>query len=131
MMGLNNLPEDMTYGKLIQNLEDQIGRLAKAPQTLHIPPITIVANYTVQEADEFIIVNKPASVCVITLLDPVAYIGWALNLSCWSAYGVQSLTSNVVPLLGGPPSALILPSTGGKWCVLKSDGTNWIIVRSN
>ncbi len=47
------------------------------------------------------------------------------------AGAVISASSNVVPIAGGAAGTAILAATAGKFAVLQSNGTNWLIVSAN
>ena len=118
-------------GMLLQNVIDEISDLQTAVRALYIIPTTITTNYTVLETDVIILNNKAATICTLTLLDPTIYPGRTIKINTWQAFGVQSVSANVIPQVGGAASTSILTTTAGKWVELVSDGTNWIIVQSN
>lgn len=89
------------------------------------PPVTVTADYTVDEADVFIICNK-GSTLTMTLPDPTTSDGRILVIKTIQSVAVNSSTNNVVPRSGGPADNGILSASDGAWVMLVSDGTNWI-----
>ena len=116
---------------LLQKLVTDVKALQRDVTTLYIVPTKITANYVVLETDDWIINNKAATICTLTLLDPTLYSGHLIKINTWQAFGVQSNANNVVPQAGGAAGSAILTTTAGKWAILVSDGINWIIVQSN
>jgi hypothetical protein len=93
-------------------------------------PVTTAINYTMLSTDTSIIFNA-GSGAVLTLLSAASNPGrWAI-VKTIAAQVVISATSNVVPLAGGAAGTAILAATAGKWAMLQSDGTNWIIMMAN
>ena len=94
-------------------------------------PTTVTATtYTVAATDNSLILN-PAAAQTLTLPSASANPGRILNLKLIAAFAVSSATSNVVPITSATAGTAILAGTAGKWCVLQSDSTNWIIIASN
>lgn len=85
---------------------------------------------TILVSDQTIVCNRAGT---ITLTLPVAssFTGRQISVSTITANTVVSASSNVVPQAGGAAGTAILAATAGKWADLISDGTNWLIVRSN
>ena len=98
-------------------------------QIVNTAPITITANYTVTPTDFWIINNKSAATCTITLPSASASAGRALNFQNYQAFTVVSATSNVVQIGGGAATTSILNAVTSDQCLLVSDGTNWILVQ--
>ena len=80
--------------------------------------------------DGSIIVNASGTF-TLTLLAASGQSGRWLYIKTIAAQAVNSASSNVVPLAGGAASTGILAATAGKWAVLQSDGSNWIIMAAN
>lgn len=132
-MSANNIPSVDQYIDILQKMLNNIRDLQRSVTTLYITPTVITANYPVLETDDWIINNKPTTICTLTLLDPVVYAGRYIKINTWQAFGVVSATANVIPQVGGAAGTAILSSIGGagKWAILVSDGTYWNIVQSN
>jgi hypothetical protein len=88
------------------------------------------ATYTVVATDIWIILNRAGTVTV-TLPAAASFTGRPLWLKTIQAQTVISNASNVVPLVGGAAGTAILAATAGKWALLVSDGTNWVIMAGN
>lgn len=80
--------------------------------------------------DSFLICNNAGTVTE-TLLSAATYPGRILTIKTTTANAVVSASSNVVPMIGGVVGTAILAAAAGKWAILVSDGTNWIIMSSN
>lgn len=96
-------------------------------------PVTKTANYTVDSGaskDSSIIFNGAGSLTV-TLPTASSFSGRLIRIKTIAAQTVVSASSNVVPLAGGAAGTAILAATAGKYAVLQSDGTNWIIMEGN
>lgn len=91
-------------------------------------PVTQTANYAVADADGWLILNGAGTI-TLTLPSPSASPGRVLECKTIAAQLVISASANVVPVAGGAAGTSILPATAGAWATLKSDGTNWIIMR--
>ena len=91
-------------------------------------PVSTAVNLTVATTSKSIICT---AVAVLTLPAAATYTGRELLIKNTTAATVTSASSNVVPLLGGSASTAILAATSGRWALLVSDGTNWIIMASN
>lgn len=84
---------------------------------------------TVSLTDKFIICNRAGTI-TLTLPNPATYPNFEFNVRTITANTVVSASANVVPLAGGAAGTAILAATAGKWADLRSDGTNWLIVRA-
>jgi len=93
-------------------------------------PSTKTAAYSMTATDSSLIFNGTASI-TLTLQAASSYTGRILYVKTIAAFTVVSASSNVVPLAGGSAGTAILAATAGKWAMLQSDGTNWIIMASN
>jgi hypothetical protein len=94
-------------------------------------PITVTANYTMLATDSSLICKNPNGNVTITLLNPVSYPGRMLYVKTLNAALIRSSDSNVVPLISDVAGTAIVAATIGKWALLQSDGTNWVIVAAN
>jgi hypothetical protein len=94
-------------------------------------PVTKTADFTLAATENWIINNKATTSCTITLPAASLWTGREVMIQNYKALSVISASANVVPILSGAATTSILAATIGKWCVLVSDGTNWIITQSN
>lgn len=94
------------------------------------PATETAATRTVGVTDQTIVCNRAGTV-TLTLPTASSFTGRCLTVTTITANTVVSASSNVVPLAGGAAGTAILAATAGKWADLISDGTNWLIVRSN
>jgi hypothetical protein len=98
-------------------------------------PVTSLGNYTATPEATSIIFNY-AGTSTLTLR-PASETGAYPQEGRWiyvktiTANTVISASSNIVPLAGGAAGTAILSATAGKWAILQSDGTNWVIMASN
>ena len=86
------------------------------------------ATYTVLDQDEYLIANRAGTVTV-TLPVAASHPGRELYVKTIQAQAVDSNASNVVPITDTAAGTAILPATDGAWALLKSDGTNWIVMQ--
>jgi hypothetical protein len=93
-------------------------------------PVTKTANFTLGDAEDYIINNKPAAACVVTLPAPASHTGRVVVMKTIQAQAINSASSDVVPLAGGAAGTAIVSGTAGNWAELVSDGTNWIIMKA-
>ena len=93
-------------------------------------PVTKTADFTLGDAEDYIINNKPAAACVVTLPAPASYPGRVVVMKTIQAFAINSASSNVVPLAGGAAGTAIVSGTAGNWAELVSDGSNWIIMKA-
>lgn len=90
-------------------------------------PVTKTVNFTVSSTENFIVCDGSASITV-TLPAASSWAGRIITIKTIKAFTVVSASSNVVPLISSTPGTDILAATIGKWAVLVSDGTNWIVM---
>jgi hypothetical protein len=88
------------------------------------------ATFTVLPGDTDILCNRAGTV-TLTLPSAAAFPRRVLEISTITANTVVSASSNVLPLGGTLTGTAILSASSGKWATLKSDGTNWRIMRAN
>lgn len=91
-------------------------------------PVTKTADFTLADAEDYIINNKAGSACVVTLPAAGSYTGRVVTIKTIQAQAVNSASSNVIPRAGGAAGAAILTGTAGNWATLVSDGTSWVIM---
>ena len=87
------------------------------------------ATYSVLATDYTVIQTTAGS--TYTLPDPTTSTGRKLHVVTQFAGAVISASSNVVPIAGGAAGTAILAATAGKFALLQSNGTNWVIIASN
>lgn len=95
----------------------------KAPSTIN------ASTYTVATNDSSLIFTTTN--CTITLPTASANSGRILYVKNITATTVISNATNVYPIGSGTLSTSILSATAGKFAMLQSDGTNWVIMMSN
>jgi hypothetical protein len=93
-------------------------------------PVTKTADFTLGDAEDYIINNKAGSACVVTLPAPVTHVGRVVVMKTIQAQAINSASSNVVPLAGGAAGTAIVSGTAGNWAEIVSDGSNWIIMKA-
>ena len=92
-------------------------------------PVTKTADFTVAATDIWLINNKAASTCTVTLPTASTYTGRKLTIKNLQAVTVVSASSNVVPIDSTSAGTAILLDVVGNWATLVSDGTNWVIMQ--
>jgi len=93
-------------------------------------PITS-SPYTVPVTDTYVIFNS-ASAISVTLPAPSSFTGRTLHFKTISTGAITSASSNVVALATATAAATIFSAnTAGKWTILVSNGTNWVIMAQN
>jgi hypothetical protein len=83
---------------------------------------------TVAEIDSYIIVNR-AGTHTMTLPSPSVYPNRELTVKTIQAQQVISSSSNVAPIDSASVGQSILPAVAGSWALLKSNGSNWVIMQ--
>lgn len=91
-------------------------------------PVTKTADFTLADAEDYIINNKAGSACVVTLPAAGSYTGRVVTIKTIQAQAVNSASANVIPRAGGAAGTAILTGTAGNWATLVSDGTSWVIM---
>lgn len=91
-------------------------------------PVTKTADFTLADAEDYLINNKSGSACVVTLPAAASYTGRVVNIKTIQAQAVNSASSNVIPRAGGAAGTAIVSGTAGNWAKLVSNGTNWEIM---
>ncbi len=94
-------------------------------------PVTKTADFTVASTENWLINNKAASTCTVTLPTASTFGGREIMINNYQAFTVVSASSNVITQTGTGPGTAILAATAGKWATLVSNGTNWVIMQSN
>ncbi len=86
------------------------------------------STYVVLNQDEYLIANRAGTITV-TLPDAATWPGRELSIKTIQAQAVNSASANVAPIGDSVAGTSILPATDGAWALLKSDGTNWIVMQ--
>lgn len=93
-------------------------------------PILNVTNSTfaLEEHNDYIICNRAETITLI-LKDASQFPSKEIFIKTIQPYSVVSASKNVVPIDSDTPGTEILPATAGASVILKSDGTNWVIIK--
>ena len=91
-------------------------------------PVTKTADFTLADAEDYLINNKAGSACAVTLPAAGSYTGRVVTIKTVQAFAINSASSNVVPRAGGAAGTAIVSGTAGNWAELVSDGSNWVIM---
>jgi hypothetical protein len=94
-------------------------------------PVTKTADFTLAATENWVINDKAAAACVVTLPAASLWAGREVMVKTIQAFALNSAASDVVPLAGGAAGTTILTGTAGKWATLVSDGSNWVIMAGN
>lgn len=90
-------------------------------------PVTVTADYTVQDSVSWIIADKSSGNLTLTLPTATSWRGREIMVKNLRSSGtVISASSNVVPVDGTSAGTAILPAIAGSWATLVSNGTNWV-----
>lgn len=92
---------------------------------------TVASNFSVVSGDNWIINNKSGATCVVTLPSASGWTGDQILFQNYQAQALDSASSNVIPLGGGSAGASILPATVGKWAILATNGSQWVVMAAN
>lgn len=99
------------------------------PISINKPSTVTTSTYTVASTDSSLIFST--NNCTVTMPSASTYPGRILHVKNISAISVSSASSNIVPLATAGAGTSILSASSGKWAMLQSDGTNWVIMASN
>ena len=91
-------------------------------------PVTKTADFTVGNAETFLICDKSGSSCTVTLPAAASWTGRLLFFKTIQSHAVVSASSNVAPANSATPGTAITGNSAGNWSVLVSDGTNWVVM---
>jgi len=92
-------------------------------------PVTKTADFTLADTENWIIVNKAASTCTVTLPAASSWTGREFTIKTLQAFTVVSATaSSVVPRNSATAGTAILAAAAGNWATLVSNGTAWVIM---
>jgi hypothetical protein len=96
-----------------------------------VQPIVTNTAGTLTITDSHYQIIQTTAASVYTLPTASSYTGRVLKIVTQFAGTVTSNASNVVPIAGGAAGTAILAATAGKFAILQSNGTNWVIVAAN
>ena len=92
-------------------------------------PVTKTADFTLADTENWIIVNKAASTCTVTLPAASSWTGREFTIKTLQAFAVVSATaSSVAPRNSATPGTAILAGAAGNWATLVSNGSVWVIM---
>lgn len=94
-------------------------------------PVTSTSVTRTISATEGSSIFNAAGTCTATLPSATTNTGRWWYAKTQTAQLVNSATSNIVPLNGGAAGTAILAATIGKWAILQSDSSNWVIMAAN
>jgi len=106
-----------------------LGTTIVGPLTLKAPSTIAAATYSQSASDASLIISTTN--CTITLLTPSSCSGQILFVKNITNNSLTSASSNVVPLGSATAGTAILSATAGKFAMLQSNGTNWVIMMAN
>jgi hypothetical protein len=86
---------------------------------------------TVADTEPSVIFNASGTHTVTLPAASGVNTGKILRFKSRAAQAVNSASSNVKPIDTDTAGTAILTATAGKWAILQSDGTNWVIMASN
>ena len=90
--------------------------------------VTKTADFTLANTEGWVINDKPAATCTVTLPAASAWAGRAVTFKNLQAQLLVSASSNVAPIGSATPGTAILAASVGAWATLVSDGTNWVVM---
>lgn len=91
-------------------------------------PVIKTADFAVGDTETFLINNKTATACSVTLPAAASWPGRILVIKTIQALAVNSASSNVIPIGTNTPGTAIVAGVAGNWALLVSNGTNWVIM---
>ena len=96
---------------------------------LFTAPVTKTADFTLAAGETWVINNKAAATCTVTLPAASSWSGRMVTFKNLQAFTLVSNSSNVVPIDSVSAGTAILLAVVGNWATLVSDGTNWVIMQ--
>lgn len=100
------------------------------PISLQQPPAAInSATHTVAVTASSLIFTTTN--CTVTLPAAATFPGRILWVKTVTANSVASASANVQPIGSVTPGTAILAATAGRWAMLQSNGTHWIVMAAN
>jgi hypothetical protein len=104
--------------------------LYRGTLTQQTSPVTKTADFTLAATESWVLNNKAAATCTVTLPAASSWPGRVVTFNNLQAFTLVSASSNVVPLGGGAAGTAILLGVAGNWATIVSDSTNWIITQA-
>jgi hypothetical protein len=104
------------------------GAFTASGALLSTAPVVKTADFTVGDAETFLVNNKSGSACSVTLPAAASWTGRILVIKTIQAQAVNSASSNVIPANSNTAGTAIVTGTAGNWAMLVSNGTNWVIM---
>jgi len=86
------------------------------------------STFALEEHNDWLVCNRAGTI-TLTFRDAATYPTKEVYVKTVQAQSVISASSNIVPIDGTSAGTAILPATAGAWALLKSDGTNWVIMQ--
>ena len=102
----------------------------KAVKQAPVTAIVTAATYTVLDTDRYLIFNG-AGTCTVTLPTAADWPGREIYAKTIANHAVNSASSNVKPAGSDTAGTAIVTQTSGKFALLVSDGTNWVVMAHN
>jgi hypothetical protein len=104
------------------------GAFTASGALLSTAPVVKTADFTVGDAETFLVNNKSGAACSVTLPAAASWTGRILVIKTIQAQAVNSASSNVIPVNSNTAGTAIVTGTAGNWAMLVSNGTNWVIM---
>jgi hypothetical protein len=92
-------------------------------------PVTKTADFTLAATENWVINNKAASPCTVTLPAASSHVGREVTFKNMQAFTLISASANVIPIDSVTAGTAILSGVVGNWATLVSDGANWVIMQ--
>lgn len=105
------------------------GKTTTSTLAVTAPSTVNAATYTVTSTDSSLIFTTTA--CTVTLPFAASHPGRIIYVKNVTAHAVTSVSSNVCPLGSAAAGTAVLAATAGKFAMLQSDGTNWVVMMAN
>lgn len=91
-------------------------------------PVTKTADFALAASETFVINNKAAATCTVTLPAASTMLGRPVTFQNYQTFTLVSASNNVVPIGGGAAGTAILAASIGDWAMLVSNGANWVVL---
>ncbi len=101
-----------------------------APVTV-TPPTTVTVGYYALTPEDTVIIANCAFGSGLEFPEAIQNPGRVIHVKTIIDQVVSSVQNDIVPLEGGAAGSDILSALVGQWAIIKSDGTNWVIIASN
>lgn len=124
------MPIQQPPKKNTDQFDDWLNRFWKVALPTESMVTETAATRSVALTDKFITCNRAGTI-TLTLPSAASYPGHEFNVRTITANTVVSASSNVQPITSATAGTAILAATAGKWADIRSNGTDWVIVRAN